>query len=132
MAKLRKPFRDQAEKEKDDDKTGQKFMPDGYEKGAIFISAKSYNKPGVVDQDVQDIINESDFYGGCFARMTVQASAYDQKGNSGVSFWIQNIQKTREGDPFGGKTRATDDFAPVAGAGGESASSSSGAASVFD
>lgn len=107
---LRSPFRDQKERAKDG------ALPAGYEEGAIFINLKSSQRPGVVDQKVQDIIDESDFYAGCYARATIGAYAYDQKGNRGVAFGLGNIQKVKEGEPLGNRTKATDDFAPIEGA----------------
>jgi hypothetical protein len=77
---------------------------------------------------MNDIIEEKDFYSGCFARATVRAFAYSNKGNNGVAFGLQNIQKLRDGDPLGGRTRPSDDFQAV----GDAGDSSSGAGSVFD
>ena len=101
---LRNPFRDG---------DAEKADRDGY-KNCLFVTAKSTQKPGVVDELVQPIINAEDFYPGCYARATVTAYAYDNKGNRGVAFGLQNIQKVKDGEPFSGKTRAEDDFAPVA------------------
>jgi hypothetical protein len=109
---LRSPFRDQAERKKTTD-DGKEILPDGYEEGAIFISMKSSQRPGVVDQNVQPIIDESMFYAGCFAHATVNPYYYDNKGNRGVAFGLQNIQKLRDGDPLSGRTKAETDFAPV-------------------
>lgn len=100
---IRNPFRDG-----DTEKAGR----EGYE-GCYFITAKSTQKPGVVDESLQPIINVEDFYPGCYARATVTAYAYDNKGNRGVAFGLQNLQKVKDGEPFSGKTRAEDDFAPV-------------------
>lgn len=96
---LRNPFRNQGEKEFE-----------GYEDGAIFITATSKQRPGLVDAKVQDIIEEHEFYPGCYARASVRAFAYDQKGNRGVSFGLQNVQKLADGDPLGGRSRPSDDF----------------------
>lgn len=109
--RLKSPFRDQGEKAKNVD--GKMVLPAGYEEGAVFLTLKSTQRPGVVDQNVQNILDESQFYAGCWARATVRAYAYDQKGNQGVAFGLQNIQKVRDGDPLGGRTRAEDDFSPV-------------------
>lgn len=108
---LRLPFRDQGEKEFE-----------GYEEGAIFINATSSNKPGLVDSQVQDIIEEHEFYPGCYARATVRAFAYDQAGNRGISFGLQNVQKTKDGEPLGGRTRPSDDFEAVGEGASEGAS----------
>lgn len=99
---LRSPFRDQGEKDKP-----------GYEPGCIFITATSKQRPGLVDAKLQEIIEEKEFYSGCYARATVRAFAYDQAGNRGVSFGLQNIQKLADGEPLGGRTRPEDDFEPV-------------------
>lgn len=107
---LRNPIRDQAEREKD----GK--LPEGHEAGAFFINLKSTERPGVVDENVQDIIEERKFYSGCWAIANVRAYYYDQKGNRGVSFGLQNIQKVADGDPLGGRVRPTDAFKPVEGA----------------
>jgi len=108
---LKSPFRDQADKEKDGN------LPPGHDAGAIFMNLKSQQKPGVVDQDVQAIIDESEFYAGCYAQATVRPYYYDQKGNKGVAFGLQNIQKLSDGEPLGGgRVSASNEFAPVANA----------------
>lgn len=134
---LKNPFRDQGEKEKEveDGKGGtKKLMPPGHEKGAIFLNLKSKQRPGLVDKNVADIIDPSNFYAGCYARATVSCYAYDQAGNRGVSFGLGNIQKTRDGEPFGGRTKAADDFVPIADDSGAPPPTSGGksATSLFD
>lgn len=120
---LRSPFRLQDEKATEDEITGKKMYPAGMEEGGFFINLKSAQKPGLVDASVQDIISEADFYAGCYARATVRCYAYDAKGNCGVAFGLQNIQKMKDGDALGSRTRAQDDFAPIEGAASTNASS---------
>lgn len=110
-ANLRSPFRDQGERAKVVD--GKRILPAGHEEGAIFLNLKSKQRPGVVDQNVQDILDESQFYAGCFARASVKAFAYDQKGNRGVAFGLGNIQKIRDGEPLGNRAKPEQDFAPI-------------------
>lgn len=135
-ANFRKPFRKCNERWKTVD--GKQVVPDGYEDGeAVFITLKQdadKGKPQIVDQNVQDIIEPRDFYSGCWARASVVAYAYDQKGNRGVSFGLRNLQKTRDDKPFGAtNTRATDDFKPIEGAvAGGAATAGKGAAALFD
>jgi hypothetical protein len=105
---LKSPFRDQGEKEKDG------VLPNGYEAGAIFMTLKSAQKPGVVDANVQPIIDESEFYAGCWAHATIRPYYYDQKGNKGVGFGLQNVQKLSEGEPLSGRVNAVSEFAPIA------------------
>jgi len=101
--KLRSPFRD-GDTEKPD--------IDGYP-GHIFISASSKLKPGIVDRNLNPILSEDDFYAGCYARATLTAYAYDAKGNRGVAFGLQNIQKLEDGEPFSGRSKAEEDFEAI-------------------
>ena len=111
---LKTPFRDQADRAKNVD--GRQVMPEGYVEGAIFLNLKSKEKPGLVDQNVQDIIDPKEVYAGCKLRATINAYAYSHGGNHGVSFGLGNVQKVGDGEPIGGgRTRATDDFGPVDG-----------------
>jgi hypothetical protein len=103
-AGIRNPFRDG-----DIEKAGR----EGYI-NTDFVNTKSNQKPGVVDGDLQPIINAEEFYPGCYARATVTAYAYDNKGNRGVAFGLGNVQKVKDGEAFSGRSRAEDDFAPVA------------------
>lgn len=98
---LRMPFRD-----------GNTKAYEGY-KDMIFVSASSIQKPGLVDEMVNPIINREEFYAGCFARATVTAFAYDQMGNKGISFGLQNIQKVNDGEPLSGRDKPEDDFEAI-------------------
>ena len=81
--------------------------------GHIFISASSKMKPGIVDQNTQAIINEDNFYSGCYARATLTAYGYNTAGNIGVAFGLQNLQFLKDGDAFSGRNKAENDFGVV-------------------
>src|SRR3954470_1897863 len=59
---LKSPFRDQAERAKFDEAAGKKILPAGHEDGAIFLTLKSDQRPGIVDQNVQDLVDSSEIY----------------------------------------------------------------------
>lgn len=122
---LRIPFRDGKEKD-----------TDGYGDGIIFVSASSKRRPGLVDKNLQAILEPSEFYGGCYARATIAPFYYDRAGNRGVSFGLRNVQKLRDGDPFSGGKAAEDDFDAIAGDDGPTASTAGTTASkttsIFD
>lgn len=99
---LRNPFRDASDKDYE-----------GYDDGMIYITASSKMRPGVINKKGSDLDSEEQFYGGCYAQATVVAYAYDVKGNKGVAFGLRNVLKTRDGDPFSGRTSANDDFADL-------------------
>ena len=86
---------------------------DGYD-GCMFLKASSKTRPGVVDQNCQEIIDSSEIYAGCYARATVVPFAFDVNGKRGVSFLLSNVQKVDDGDSFSGRSRASDDFQPIA------------------
>ena len=96
---LRLPFRDGIEK--------------GYPDGSAFINVTTQQRPGLVDQRVQPIIDPSTLYPGCIVRASVRAFTYDKAGNRGVSFGLLNIQKMRDGDRLDSRTRPEDDFDAV-------------------
>lgn len=99
---LRSPFRDGDEKSD----------TEGYE-GHVFVSASNKLKPGLVDQRANPITDKEAFYAGCYARATVIAFAYDTKGNKGVSFSLQNIQKLGDGPSLSGRKAASEEFDAV-------------------
>lgn len=114
-ANMRNPFRKCSERWKNVD--GKQVVPAGYEDGdAIFITAKSQMKPGVVDENVQIVLDAEKFYSGCYARAYINPYFYDNKGNRGVAFGLQRVQKVRNGDPLGGRSAPEAGFVAVEGA----------------
>ena len=77
---------------------------------AYFINANSTTAPQIVDRAVQPILDRSEVYSGCYARVSINFYAFNSNGNKGVACGLGNIQKVRDGEPLGGKTSAADDF----------------------
>lgn len=76
----------------------------------IYISAKTKARPQVVGPDLKNL-EDGDLYAGCWVRASLTPFAYDQKGNRGVSFWLGNVQKIKDGEAFGGgRSNPEDDF----------------------
>jgi len=99
-AKLRTPLRDgDAERPEDE----------AY-KGVFFMNVKSKQPPGIIDKDRQPVLDSSEFLSGDYCRCSLNAYPYDQKGNSGVSFGLNNVQIIAKGTPLSGRARAEDDF----------------------
>ena len=80
---------------------------------SFFINANSGTAPGIVDnqQEPQPITVRSEIYSGVYARASVNFYAFNSNGNKGIACGLNNIQKLRDGEPLGGKSRAEDDFA---------------------
>lgn len=79
-------------------------------KNSYFLNVNSKQKPGIVDKDVNPIIDQSEVYSGCYGRVSIVAFPYSVNGSTGVSFALQNVQKLADGESLGGKARAEDDF----------------------
>jgi hypothetical protein len=82
----------------------------GYGPGVIFISASTTTRPGIVNADMSKILEPSDFYAGCWARATVNPYAWSFMAKNGVSFGLQNIQKIKDDEAFGGRSAPEEDF----------------------
>lgn len=111
---LKNPFKKQEDRA--DVETG--VLPSGHEAGAIYMNLKSSQKPGLVDQQVQHITDESSFYAGCWAIASVNCKAYNFEDgvSTGVAFYLNNIQKVADGEPLSPRPSPEADFAPIAGA----------------
>ncbi len=80
-------------------------------KGAYFVNANSTTAPQIVDRAVQPILDRSEVYSGCYARVSINFYAFNTNGNKGIACGLGNIQKVRDGEPLSGRTSAADDFA---------------------
>lgn len=77
---------------------------------AYFINANSASVPGIVDADRQPILERSEVYSGVYGRASINFYAFNSNGNKGIACGLNNLQKIRDGEPLGGKSRAEDDF----------------------
>ena len=99
-ANLKTPLRDG-----DEEKPDQKEYA-----GCYFINANANQKPGIVDAGLNEIIDPSEFYSGCYGRASINFFAYNAAGNRGIGCGLNNLQKLRDGEPLSGRTRPEDDF----------------------
>jgi hypothetical protein len=78
---------------------------------AYFINANSATAPGIVDANLQPILERSEVYSGVYGRASINFYAFNSNGNKGIACGLNNLQKIRDGEPLDGKSRAEDDFA---------------------
>jgi hypothetical protein len=102
---------------KADTETKQDGSPLGPEyAGCYFFNAKSVTKPGAVDANGHDLLGSQDIVSGDFGRVSLNAYAYSQAGNNGVSFGLNNIMLVAKGETLGGgRASAASDFGITAG-----------------
>jgi hypothetical protein len=113
---LRSPFRTNAELDKPVPGLGDDWII------ATFSANEKFGRPGLVDEDLQDIIDESQAYSGAWYRAQVRPFAYDTAGNKGVALGLQNVQKLRDDEPIGsGRVAASKIFQSVGKSGSGSA-----------
>ncbi len=99
-ASLKLPLRD-GDAERDDE---------AY-KGAYFVNANSKTPPQIVDKDLNPVLDKTEVYSGCYARVSLTFYAFNSNGNKGIACGLGNIQKIRDGETLGGRSSAEDDFA---------------------
>ena len=75
-----------------------------------FLNANSNTAPGVVDMNREPILETSEIYSGVYARVCLSFYAYNSSGNKGIACGLQSVQKVRDGESLGGRSRAEDDF----------------------
>ncbi len=101
LSTMKTPLRDG-----DSERPGDEAYANSY-----FINANSVSKPGVVDANLQPILEPSELYSGIVGRASINFYAYNSNGNKGIACGLNNIQKLRDGTPLGGHSRPEDDFA---------------------
>lgn len=99
---LRSPLRPGSDKEDAKD-------ADMYE-GKVFLKASSTDKPQVVDQDAEAVLDPMDVYSGCIGRADIWLFPYDKKGNRGVGAILNSFQKLADGERKSGRRPASDAF----------------------
>lgn len=99
-AKFKLPLRDGDDERPDDE---------AYE-NSYFLNANCKTKPGVVDKNVQPILDQDELYSGCFGRASITFYTFDTKGNKGIACGLNNIQKLADGESLGGRATAEADF----------------------
>ncbi len=82
------------------------------DKDMIIANAKTtLTQPGIVNRQVQPIVDPKEIYSGCYMVATITAYAYDKNGGRGVSFGLQNVMKWADGEPLTNRATAESDFA---------------------
>ena len=97
---LKTPLRDGDDERPDDE---------NYE-GMMFLNASSTSKPGIVDADLEKLMDKDEFYSGCYGRASINFYAFSVSGNKGIAAGLQNLQKTEDGESLSGGASAEDDF----------------------
>lgn len=92
---------------------GEAFGPECA--GHWVLTASSKQQQAIVDLNMNPIINQSEVYSGMYGRVNINFFAYSNSGNKGIGAGLGPVQKTRDGEPLGGRISAEQAFggAPV-------------------
>lgn len=83
-------------------------------KGHWVITASSKRKPQVVDiSNINVELAPQDIYSGMYARVTLNFYPFSVQGNRGIGCGLNNVMKTRDGEPLSGGSTAASDFAGI-------------------
>lgn len=77
---------------------------------SMFLNCSSKIKPGLVDKDLNPILDKEEFYSGCFGRASINFYAFNKNGNRGIAVGLNNLQKLSDGEPLSGGSSAEEDF----------------------
>lgn len=102
-AKLKMPLRDGDEERAEE---AEEFTH------TYFLNANSNQKPGVVDRNLNEILDSTEVYSGCYGRVSINFYPYNYNGTKGIAVGLNNVQKLEDGEPLGAaRASAEEDFA---------------------
>ena len=97
---LKLPLRDGDEEREDDPNYS----------GMYFFNCSSKRKPTVIDANKQELFTDEEFYSGCWGRVSINVYPFAVSGSKGVAIGLNNIQKLKDDERFGGGSTAEEDF----------------------
>lgn len=77
----------------------------------MFLNANSTQKPGIVDKDLNEILDPDEVYSGCWGRASINFYPFSVNGNKGIGVGLNNVQKLKDGERLGdARASAESDF----------------------
>ena len=104
------------EYDEDDDEAKYGFA------GKKVITASNKNRPGILvktDGGLVEPMSDNEIYSGMEARISFNVGCYSYNKSKGITFYLNNVLKTGEGERFSGALSAEDDFAEYLDSGAE-------------
>ena len=69
--------------------------------GMMFLNANSNQKPGIIDQYKNEVLDPDEVYSGCWGRASINFYPFNSNGNKGIGVGLNNIQKLSDGERLG-------------------------------
>lgn len=70
--------------------------------GMMFMNCKNSRKPGIVDENCNEILDATEVYSGCYGRVGLDFFAFNSNGNKGIGVSLNTVQKLEDGECLGG------------------------------
>ncbi|MNB88934.1 hypothetical protein D3C75_359550 [compost metagenome] len=86
---------------------GEPFGPEC--RGHWVIRASSKQKPGVFDENLNPILDQTKVYSGVYGRVNFRIYAYSNQ-SKGIGAQLEMVQVTRPGEPLGGRITVEEAF----------------------
>ena len=105
------PVRDGDAELESGDRSGDEY------KNHVFINPSmlaSKGKPGVVDENLQPVMDIDKIYSGCFCHVEVNPFPFKNSGNTGIGWGLNNVMFVEDGDRLDGRRSAESAFANLA------------------
>lgn len=67
----------------------------------FYLSAVSKDKPLILDENRQPILESREIYSGMYGRVSFNFFAFNTAGNKGIACGLNAVQKTEDGEPLG-------------------------------
>ena len=68
---------------------------------SYYIRLSTKFKPKILNANREEIIDPTEIYSGMYGRVSMTFFAYSGDGKRGVSACLNNVMKTRDGEPMG-------------------------------
>ena len=76
----------------------------------VVKAATRLKQPGVVDSQLNKILDPTEIYSGVYAEVNVTVKAYSAPSANGVTLYLNHVCKRKDGEPLSGGPAATDVF----------------------
>lgn len=87
-----------------------KDRPESCKGNWVVKAATRLNAPGVVDRNLNKILDPTEIYSGVYANVNVTVKGYKGPQGNGVTFYLNHVQKVKDGEALTGGPVAEDVF----------------------
>ena len=70
--------------------------------GMYFMNANSNRKLILLDQDNNEILDQTEMYSGCWGQASINFFPFNSNGNKGIAVGLNALKKKRDDEPLGG------------------------------